>query len=1251
MLKRIPAFRLACLPLILLIGACGGGGNGNNAPEPPPPTGIDLQGNGQLGIIVGGVVSIQNINGVELISTVTDEAGDYGPVTLPASHTGPVIIEITPANDGSSFYVCDFPAGCPHPEDGSIVAFGGQVPYTSTLSAVLPDESSINTANINPITTAIRARAESLGLSAETINQADREMAEALTELLGVEIPPQITTLPHVDLVNAETDAGDDPDMVAAGLNLSVLNAGLIALVTSDDESGPGTIDDVIDGLSTTFAETGEFGVSEEFNSGEVQSGELLFAMEQQIMSLAEEQPETTELIQELAPDNDLDTIASSLAETRNEIAPVPPVISGTPATTVAEDDEFLFTPTADDPDGDTLVFSITNQPAWASFDSTTGSLTGIPDNSAVGTTTGIVITVTDGTSSVSLPAFDITVTNTNDAPVISGVPATTVNEDTLYSFAPAASDVDAGDSISFSVTNAPSFLSLDTATGVLSGTPGNDDVGVYQGITISVTDGEVTSSLAPFDLTVVNVNDAPVISGTPPVSVLQDALYAFMPAASDVDSPVLAFSATGLPAWASLDTVSGAITGTPGNDDVGTTGPIVISVSDGELISSLPPFSIEVQNVNDAPSLSGSPATSVQEDSAYSFTPVAADIDAGDTLTFTATNLPSWLTLDPASGVLSGTPKDNHVGIYSGIVLTVTDSGGLTASLPAFNITVINIGPVISGSPPSTALEDAFYQFTPSASGGINFTIQNKPSWLSFNSSNGALSGTPGNSDVGFYGNISISISDANGSSTLGPFNIQVINVNDAPVITGTPAATVAQDSLYSFTPTATDIDPGEVLTFSIQNKPAWAAFNTTTGTLSGTPADADVEAYLNVTISVSDGEAVASLPPYTLTVTNVNDPPTISGTPATSATEDVAYTFTPVADDIDLDTGDVLTFSINKVMATDLPWATFSMTTGELAGTPGNSDVGTVNNIVITVTDTAGSSAVLPGYDLTIVNEPLVISGTPATVIAEDDVYSFTPTVVDQEDIQSFSITGLPSWATFDTSTGLLTGTPLNADVGTDTGISISVTDGNETSTLASFDITITNVNDPPVISGSPPTNTLKDILFSFTPTVVDVDFDPNPDTLTFSITNQPAWAVVNFDTATGQLSGTPDATDLGDYNNIGITVDDGMAQDTLTFSISVVEGEKVMVSWTPPTTRANGQSITTADLLGYELEYFESATPSVKTVVGTDVLDNTTTSYTTGFLTIGTWHFTVRAIENTGFEGDFSTEAQVMVDGVPG
>jgi hypothetical protein len=85
---------------------------------------------------------------------------------------------------------------------------------------------------------------------------------------------------------------------------------------------------------------------------------------------------------------------------------------------------------------------------------------------------------------------------------------------------------------------------------------------------------------------------------------------------------------------------------------------------------------------------------------------------------------------------------------------------------------------------------------------------------------------------------------------------------------ISGTPATQAQSGQAYSFTPSASDPD-GDMLTFSVQNKPSWASFSASSGRLSGTPTSAQVGSYPNIVISVSDGTSSESLTPFSITVT----------------------------------------------------------------------------------------------------------------------------------------------------------------------------------------------------------------------------------------------------------------------------------------------------------------------------------------------------------------------------------------------
>ena len=298
-------------------------------------------------------------------------------------------------------------------------------------------------------------------------------------------------------------------------------------------------------------------------------------------------------------------------------------------------------------------------------------------------------------------------------------------------------------------------------------------------------------------------VNRAPTLEGSPPTEVAVGASYEFVPVANDPDGDALIFAVSGKPNWANFDVSTGRLSGTLGTGDVGLSTNIVISVSDGQYNAALAPFSITVEAVanNSPPTISGSAPPTVTVGNPYEFTPVAGDAD-GDTMTFNINNKPVWASFATSNGRLAGTPGAGDEGTYNNIVITVTD-GTDSASLAPFSITVnavpINLPPSISGSPASTASEGNAYVFVPTASDPegavLTFTITGKPGWTSFDSTSGRLAGTPAAADVGIYGGIVITVSDAEDSASLGPFAITVESIGTGSVTLSWTAPTENED------------------------------------------------------------------------------------------------------------------------------------------------------------------------------------------------------------------------------------------------------------------------------------------------------------------------------------------------------------------------------------------------------------------------------------------------------------------------
>ena len=165
--------------------------------------------------------------------------------------------------------------------------------------------------------------------------------------------------------------------------------------------------------------------------------------------------------------------------------------------------------------------------------------------------------------------------------------------------------------------------------------------------------------------------NAAPTISGSPTDTVAAGSTYSFRPAASDSDGDTLTFSVANKPAWASFNTSTGRLSGTPGSGQVGTYSGITIAVSDGKATASLPAFAVTVDSApaTGSVSLSWVAPTSRIDGSALSLSEIAGfriyhgttsgdlkllhDLNDGSATSYTVTGL------EPASHYFAVTDYD----------------------------------------------------------------------------------------------------------------------------------------------------------------------------------------------------------------------------------------------------------------------------------------------------------------------------------------------------------------------------------------------------------------------------------------------------------------------------------------------------------------------------------------------------------------------------------------------------------------
>ena len=176
----------------------------------------------------------------------------------------------------------------------------------------------------------------------------------------------------------------------------------------------------------------------------------------------------------------------------------------------------------------------------------------------------------------------------------------------------------------------------------------------------------------------------------------------------------------------------------------------------------------------------------------------------------------------------------------------------------------------------------------------------------------------------------------------------------------------------------------------------------------------------------------------------------------------------------------------------------------------------------------------------------------------------------------------------------------------------------------------------NGAPTIQGAAITTATVGTVYSFQPKATD----PSNQPITFSIANKPAWAT--FNAATGQLSGTPAASDVGNYAGIQIAATDGKNTVSLpafavNVSAAVASGSgSVNLSWVAPTENSDGTALT--DLKGFKIHYGAQS----QSYTGSIAVDNPTlTTYLVNSLPAGKYYFAVTAFNSAGLESSLSDE----------
>jgi hypothetical protein len=360
----------------------------------------------------------------------------------------------------------------------------------------------------------------------------------------------------------------------------------------------------------------------------------------------------------------------------------------------------------------DTFSWVVIDNASWLNWGSNNLTLFGKPTNADVGDF-WVCIKVTDNYNNFDIHNFTLTVINTDPKIITDNNPIAI--EDSLYSVDYDCDDDGMGMMKWDLITNA-SWLKIDTNTGLLNGTPHNNDVGEFR-VNISVIDDHGGIGYNNFTLTVFNTNDNPFINTIDVLSIDEDEYYEVIYTASDIDiGDMLTWTFDSNASWVHWGSENHTLYGTPRNEDVGTYW-IQINVSDGNEGYSEHYFILTVINTNDAPIINTLDISEAKEDEYYEVIYTATDIDIGDTLTWTFISNASWLKWGSENRTLYGIPRNEDVGKYWVKINVFDDNMGYDEHNFIISVINVNDAPTIIGAPTTLevdAYESKFLNFLP---------------------------------------------------------------------------------------------------------------------------------------------------------------------------------------------------------------------------------------------------------------------------------------------------------------------------------------------------------------------------------------------------------------------------------------------------------------------------------------------------------------------------------------------------------
>jgi VCBS repeat-containing protein len=623
----------------------------------------------------------------------------------------------------------------------------------------------------------------------------------------------------------------------------------------------------------------------------------------------------------------------------------------------------------------------------------------------------------------------------------------------------------------------------------------------------------------------------------------------------------------------------------------------------------------------NTAPIFSSTSTPNVAEGTTTVVSLSAPDPD-GDTVTYSITGGAdqSRFSITGGNTLVFNSAPDYEVPLSAGgtnsyvVQVTANDGQGHT-TVQSLTVTVTNVDEAPVFTPPSSfsVQENTTAVGSVNASDPDGTTISYSISGadaadFTINSSNGTLTfasapdfEAPQDSGANNVYTVQVTATDATGTATSQTVNVTVTDVNEAPAFTSSATPAMPENTTAAVTVTVNDPE-GNAIVFSITGGADQAKFtiNSATGALSflaapnfEAPTDTDANNIYLVQVTATDG-ATPVTQNIAVTVTNVNEPPSITSGNVAAVAENTTTVLTVTSTDSE---GNTVTYSISG--GADAALFTINASTGALTfitapnfEAPADAGANNVYDVTVTANDGTNNVAQSIAVTVTNVNEAPAFTSTATPSVAENTTAVVTVATTDQEgQAVVYTLTGGADQARFaiNASTGALTfnaapnfEAPADADTNNIYLVQVTASDGTNNA-VQNLSVTVTNVNEAPVITSSNTATVPENTIVATTVTATDQE----GNAIAYSLTGGADQARFSIDATTGVLSfsAPPNFEAPADANTdnqyvVQVTATDGTTpvNQIITVTVTNVNEAPVFTSGTTPSVVEGTTAVTT-------------------------------------------------------------------------